>query len=1067
MTIASNFDPSCSRPRIYYVNPLLLSGPERWNEVFQHASELGFNSVLSAPLFRRSTDSVFSAGDFDTIDPKLGLDGNVDEVLSALARDARSYGVELMLDVVIGSSSPAIGSLDPRLSPVAPFHTPASISHESTGAWEGRLRRLAACGIAGFRMLGLDQLSSESWRRLVAGAKATRPTTRCFAYTPGTDFFLRVQLRDCGFDGAFSSFTWWDMRQSWFLEEYRLQLPFRTQIVFPETPFGMRIAHGHESREVREQRSRRALYLASELGDGLMIPMGFEFGAELPLDPTHGNGEGVRRLKADGAFDITADICQLNLAAHDILSRRVTLKCEASRQITIIAQADQPDLRTAGAARLIVVNRDLRQTAVIPDDLLAGALLPFLPDEDEHTSRLKPGEVRIVSVRKRPPVDAPAGGLSLADATVSPRIAIEKVAPAVDDGRFPIKRVVGEAITVEADIFADGHDPLAAALLYRAQGESNWQETRMDVAENDRWRGTFLLDRVGKFEFCVGAWKNPFAIFRHELFKKSEARLDLHLELIEGENLIRQAAANPAVTMTVEDRRELATLLTDLEGSDGSAKTDMLLSPRVSILMARADRRPFLTRSKAFGVESERREAGFASWFQVFPRSQSGDPNRHGTFDDVIARLPGIRDMGFDVVYFPPIHPIGHTNRKGRNNSLVAAPTDPGSPYAIGSQDGGHEAIHPLLGAFDDFERLIAEAKRFGLEIALDLAIQASPDHPWLRNHPGWFDSRPDGTIRYAENPPKKYEDIVNVDFYAKDAVPALWAELRDIVEMWVGEGVKLFRVDNPHTKPFPFWEWMIGDIRARHPEVVFLSEAFTRPKVMYRLAKIGFSQSYTYFTWRNSRSELELYMHELTQGEAREFFRPHFFVNTHDINPDFLQNAPRSAYLIRAALAATLSGLWGVYNGFELCEGRPDAKRKEYADSEKYQIRAWDYDRPGNIKAEIAMLNRIRRDNPALHSHLGLTLLSSSNPNVMFFEKASPGRHNVLLVAVTLDPHAIEESTVEFPLWRFGLNDDATLAFDDLVSGERFARTGKWQVVRLDPVRMPFAIWRVRAEEV
>ncbi len=358
-------------------------------------------------------------------------------------------------------------------------------------------------------------------------------------------------------------------------------------------------------------------------------------------------------------------------------------------------------------------------------------------------------------------------------------------------------------------------------------------------------------------------------------------------------------------------------------------------------------------------------------------------------------------------------------------------------------------------------------AAREGLEIALDLAIQASPDHPWLKQHPGWFDWRPDGSIRYAENPPKKYEDIVNVDFYAEDAIPALWIELRDIVELWIEQGVLLFRVDNPHTKPLPFWEWLIRDVRARHPEAVFLSEAFTRPKVMYRLAKVGFSQSYTYFTWRNSKWELEQYMRELTEKEPREFFRPHFFVNTHDINPDFLQNAPRPAFLIRAALAATLSGLWGVYNGFELCEGRPDAKRKEYADSEKYEIRAWDYDRPGNIKAEIAMLNRIRRQNPALQSHLGLTLLPASNDNVMFFEKAGAGRHNVLLIAVSLDPYAAQESDIELPLWRFGQDDGGRLDLEDLIGGNTFSFNGKWQRLRLDPAHLPFAIWRVRGGEV
>lgn len=423
--------------------------------------------------------------------------------------------------------------------------------------------------------------------------------------------------------------------------------------------------------------------------------------------------------------------------------------------------------------------------------------------------------------------------------------------------------------------------------------------------------------------------------------------------------------------------------------------------------------------------------------------------------------------MGFDVLYFPPIHPIGRTNRKGRNNSLLAGPHDPGSPYAIGSEDGGHDAIHPQLGSFEDFRRLVQAAAQEGLEIALDLAIQASPDHPWLKEHPGWFDWRADGTIRYAENPPKKYEDIVNVDFYARDAIPALWLELRDIVELWIEQGVTLFRVDNPHTKPFPFWEWLIRDVRARHPEAIFLSEAFTRPKVMYRLAKVGFSQSYTYFTWRNSKWELEQYMLELTKAEPREFFRPHFFVNTHDINPDFLQNAPRPAYLIRAALAATLSGLWGVYNGFELCEGRPDAKRKEYADSEKYEIRGWDYDRPGNIKAEIAMLNSIRKQNTALQSHLGLTLLSASNENVLFFEKASAGRHNVVLVAVSLDPNGVQESDIEIPLWHFGKDDGGKLDLEDLIGGSRFSFNGKWQRIRLDANHLPFAIWRVRAEEV
>ncbi len=385
--------------------------------------------------------------------------------------------------------------------------------------------------------------------------------------------------------------------------------------------------------------------------------------------------------------------------------------------------------------------------------------------------------------------------------------------PSVDEGRFPVKRVVGETVRVEADIFGDGHDPLAAALFWRAADEAEWSEVAMQLVVNDRWRAEFTPRRMGRHEFVVEAWRNPFAIFRYELGKKHEARLDLTLENQEGINLVSRAAAEgPA-----ETKAALLALVAKLEAADASARTSLLLSADVSALMARADRRPHRVRSAVIPLDAERKAAAFASWFQVFPRSQSGDANRHGTFDDVISRLPAIREMGFDVLYFPPIHPIGTTNRKGRNNTLTPGPNDPGSPYAIGSDAGGHKAIHPELGDFDDFRRLVTAAAEQGLEIALDLAIQASPDHPWLKEHPGWFDWRPDGTIRYAENPPKKYEDIVNVDFYAKDAVPSLWTELRDTVQLWVDQGVKLFRVDNPHTKPFPFWEWLIADIRARH----------------------------------------------------------------------------------------------------------------------------------------------------------------------------------------------------------------------------------------------------------
>ncbi|MFP3546789.1 maltotransferase domain-containing protein [Rhizobium sp. SIMBA_035] len=1058
------------RPRIYYVNPLDLPTERRWLEVFDHAASLNFDTVMTAPIFRRKFKdaSIFNAFDTNSIDPAFGPQVQLEEGIAFLCERAKSHGIGFMMDVVPragqAGSTGETGALDPRLSPSDPVrNAPArgDIDHIND-----LVLKLSTLGVSGFRYLGLDTLGEVDLKRL-AGADMSGADPLRLVYTPGTDFSFRRRLAGLGFSGTFSSLAWWDLREAWFFEELHLQRAVGLQIAFPEAPFARRLAHGTESREIRERKSIRALRLSAELGDGMLIPMGFEFGAVLPLDATRGSGQDLRMMRSDGAFDVSAAVREANaaIAAKDALTPTAY---EAASQVIVISLSDAPDPRVADRKSLLVVNRDLRRPCACPEDIISRAAAPFLVSEPHLRSKLlAAGEVRVVTA---------AAGAVIATQSLTPpglateaseRIAIENIQPSVDLGRFPVKRVVGDRVDVTADIFADGHDRLEAAILYRALDEAEWHEVPLSLDGNDRWAGAFRLERIGRYYFCIEAWKNPFAIFRYEFSKKAEARLDLSLELIEGAALVRRAAERTAGNVDLGIHHKLVELLKVLEHNDGAERARLLLGADLSVLMSQADERPFRTRSGTFSVESERAEAAFSSWYQVFPRSQSGDPHRHGTFDDVVARLPAIREMGFDVLYFPPIHPIGSTNRKGRNNSLVAGPGDPGSPYAIGSADGGHDAIHPELGGLDAFRRLVEAMRNEGLELALDLAIQASPDHPWLTEHPGWFEWRPDGTIRYAENPPKRYEDIVNVDFYSQDAVPALWEELRDIVQLWVDEGVKLFRVDNPHTKPFPFWEWLIGDIRGRHPEVVFLSEAFTRPKVMYRLAKVGFSQSYTYFTWRNSKWELEQYMLEITQSEAKEFFRPHFFVNTHDINPDFLQNASRPAFVIRAALAATLSGLWGVYNGFELCEGRPDVKRKEYADSEKYEIRAWDYDRPGNIKPEITMLNRLRRDNPALHSHLGLTFLNSSNPNVMFFEKAAPGRHNVLLIGICLNPHGIEESTVEIPLWNFGKADGGTLDLEDLVSPRRFSLTGKWQTLRLDPIHLPFAIWRVRTGEI
>jgi starch synthase (maltosyl-transferring) len=631
--------------------------------------------------------------------------------------------------------------------------------------------------------------------------------------------------------------------------------------------------------------------------------------------------------------------------------------------------------------------------------------------------------------------------------------------PSVSGGSFSVKRVVGETVTVEADVFADGHEALSVELQWRPTDESDWRAVRMASLDNDRWRGVFPLERLGRQEYRVEGWLDRFAAFRRDFQKKLDAGLVTPTDAQEGCDLIAKAASRAD-----GDLKSALDRLSDGLSSSPSRKKQLLLAPETAALMERADDRPFRLTSAPQVVDAERLEARFASWYELFPRSQTDSAARHGTFADVIARLPAIRDMGFDVLYFPPIHPIGRKNRKGPNNSLTAGPDDPGSPYAIGSKDGGHDAIHPELGTFEDFRKLVKAAADHGLEIALDFAVQCSPDHPWLKAHPGWFAWRPDGGIKYAENPPKKYEDIVNVDFYGESAVPDLWNALRDVVLLWVGEGVKTFRVDNPHTKPLPFWAWMIGEVRARHPDVIFLAEAFTRPKPMYRLAKAGFSQSYTYFTWRHSKAEFIAYITELTQEAPKEFYRPHFFVNTPDINPYFLQTTGRTGFLIRAALAATLSGLWGVYSGFELLEAEPILGKEEYKDSEKYEIRPRDWSAPGNIVGEITRLNRIRKANPALQTHLGVEFYNAWNDNILYFGKRSPDGDGMVLVAVNLDPYHAQAAEMEIPLWTFDLPDDGAVQVDDLLHDRSFVWRGKRQSMWLSQ-DLPYAIWRITPE--
>jgi starch synthase (maltosyl-transferring) len=658
-------------------------------------------------------------------------------------------------------------------------------------------------------------------------------------------------------------------------------------------------------------------------------------------------------------------------------------------------------------------------------------------------------------------VPHPTQPLPLTQALQLPRIVIEDTQPVIESGTLAAKAIIGQPVTVTSKVFADGHDKMSVRIRYRAADEQDWHKVPMRDLGNDSWIGEFTPTSVSRYLFRLEAWIDLFASYRYELEKKYAAGVPIGLELEEG----RLHLVHAAERSQHELRGQIDSLLQRLgENTDHEAQVALLLNSETAAIMSHADNHAFLSRSLEFPLDVERELAQFASWYELFPRSITDDKQRHGTFNDVHSRLPMIRDMGFDVLYFPPIHPIGRAHRKGPNNSLKAGPDDPGSPYAIGSADGGHEAIHPQLGSREDFRNLVKAAADHGLEIALDFAIQCSQDHLWLKEHPGWFSWRPDGTIRYAENPPKKYQDIVNVDFYAPDAIPSLWLELRDVVLGWVEEGVKIFRVDNPHTKPLPFWQWMIADVRAQHPDVMFLAEAFTKPAMMARLGKVGYSQSYTYFTWRNTKAELAEYFTQLNQTPWRECYRPNFFVNTPDINPYFLHDSGRAGFLIRAALATMGSGLWGMYSGFELCESAPVPGKEEYLDSEKYEIRPRDFTAPGNIIAEIAQLNRIRRQNLALQTHLGLRIYNAWNDNILFFGKRSHDGSNFVLVAVSLDPHNAQEAHFELPLWEMGLPDDAATFGEDLMTGHSWTWYGKTQWMRIDPSYQPFGIWRIKA---
>jgi starch synthase (maltosyl-transferring) len=644
------------------------------------------------------------------------------------------------------------------------------------------------------------------------------------------------------------------------------------------------------------------------------------------------------------------------------------------------------------------------------------------------------------------------------------RAVIENVSPCVDGGRHPIKRIVDERTVVEADIFADGHDALAAVVKFRPENATGWIESPMEPLTNDRWRGEFVPKEPGLYCYTVEAWCDHFKSWRHDLEKKFHAGQNISDYLQVGAQIVEQAAQR-ADALDADQLMARARELRAGRSVTGGSVLQRALDDSLAQLMSRyPDRRDASTYEQELRIQVDPALARFSTWYEMFPRSCAEEPGRHGTFKDCEAQLPRIAGMGFDVLYFPPIHPIGRTFRKGRNNSMTFQPGDPGSPWAIGSGEGGHKAVHPKLGTLEDFRRLVRQAREQGIELALDIAFQCSPDHPYVKSHPGWFKSRPSGEIQCAENPPKKYEDIYPFDFECGDW-EGLWRELKSVFDFWIEQGVRVFRVDNPHTKPFAFWEWCLNELKLQRPDLVFLAEAFTRPRVMQQLAKLGFTQSYNYFPWRNRKDELTEYFTELTEGPEAEYFRPNVWPNTPDILTEYLQHGGRPAFMIRLVLAATLSASYGIYGpAFEMCENLPrEPGSEEYLNSEKYEIRHRDLKAPYSLQDLITRINRIRRENPALQSNQHLAFHALDNDQLLAYTKSDNDAKDTILTVVNLDPHHQHRGWLELPVGNFRLKPGEVYQMEDLLTGAHFFWKGARNYVELDPQFSPAHIFRLR----
>lgn len=1096
--------PAAGGPRIYNLFPSLVGSVEAWRSHLPRIGKMGFDWLYVNPIHYPG----FSGSLYAIKDPyrlnELFLGSSADPGDTDFKRfiaSAGESGLRVMMDLVINhTAKDAIlvhehpgwyrhdqsgelvspHAVDPAdITKITVWGDLAELDYERADSraglvdyWTRYVQHYTRLGVRGFRCDAAYKISPAIWRVLIEAAEAVSPGTQFFAETLGCTVEQMRGLRTAGFDYVFNSSKWWDFRSDWLLDQHEIFRTIAPSISFPESHDTDRLAAtlGTDDPERIAAYAKFHYLFAACFSSGVMMPVGYEYGFRKKLDVVRTRPEDWEQPSID-ISDFIASTNALKSAVRVLNEEGPERRLSAPHADTIALLRETED-RSNGCA-LLLINPDIdRPRSLDPGFLITetGGLYSRFEDVTPHSSpiRLEPGipltldglEMRVFLGDANAPVQVKAKRNVVTSTASEPpaggRVIIENVWPEIEGGRHPVKRTVGDILEVWADVFCDGHDIINACVRYRAKDEDGWREAPMVHFDNDRWRGHIPLSRNTTYAYTIDAWRDLFASWCRDFVRKRDAGQPVSVEIVEGRRLVEAALAE-------NQSKPLAAILKrlDILAVDESAVAETLLSSELHDLMSRAGIRSNLsTYDKELMVTVDRTAARYGAWYELFPRSMSGDPARHGTFDDVIGRLPYVHDMGFDVLYLPPIHPIGRSNRKGKNNSLVAAPGDPGSVYAIGSPEGGHMAIHPELGTIEDFRRLVVAARRYGIEIALDFAIQVSPDHPWIQECPEWFDWRPDGSIKHAENPPKKYEDIVNVHFY-RGAFPGLWHALRDVLLFWVSHGVKIFRVDNPHTKPVPFWEWVIGQVQAQHPDVIFLSEAFTRPKMMRKLAKVGFTQSYTYFTWRNTKAELTEYMTELTQAPSKEYLRPNLFVNTPDINPPFLQTGGPAAFKIRAALAATLSSLWGMYSGFELCEASPIEGREEYLHSEKYEIKAWDWDRPGNIRDFITRLNRVRRDNPALHDFLNLRFHPAHDDAVVFYSKKTSNLDNIVWVAVNLDPYGVREADIELPLHDLHLDGHASVEVEDLLSGARFQWQGQRQRIRLPP-EGPCAVWRI-----